>query len=95
MDFDYVTKYQKEQVENTADIERGADILVKGGKYKNHVVFIGKELLVVRKDRARSLACGRAGGHVGVLRAWKADAPGARAGGARISPSGVVTLLSA
>ncbi|MBZ9643993.1 hypothetical protein [Streptomyces sp. PSKA30] len=53
MDFDYVTNCRKELVEDAVDIERGANIVVKGGKY---VMPIGKKLLPVMKDRTRSSA---------------------------------------
>ncbi|MET8102224.1 hypothetical protein ABZV29_38220 [Streptomyces sp. NPDC005236] len=40
-------------MENTVDIERGVNIVVKGGKY---VTFTGKKLSLVMKDRTRSSA---------------------------------------
>ncbi|MDX3698053.1 hypothetical protein PV726_49555 [Streptomyces europaeiscabiei] len=52
MDSDYVTNCRKELVVNTVGIERGADIVVRGGKY---VMFIGKKLLPVMKDKEEEL----------------------------------------
>jgi len=51
MDFDYVTNCRKELVEKTVDIERSANIVVKGGKY---VMFIGKEVLRGMEGMTRS-----------------------------------------
>ncbi|MFF3412762.1 hypothetical protein ACFYW8_42865 [Streptomyces sp. NPDC002742] len=49
----YVTNCCKELVENTVDIERGVNIVVKDGKY---VTSTGKKLFLVMKDTTRNSA---------------------------------------
>lgn len=52
MGSDYVAKCRKELVESTVDIECAVNIGVKGGKGGKYVIFIGKKLLPVLKDKA-------------------------------------------